>query len=93
MNGKRAKRLRRAALVYIVTKMKAKASEGYNEYNQAMNRFDWAPVVDAEGFPIKDPEGLGLKKPEKAPGTITCAWKWRVMYQSMKKRWMDRLKK
>jgi hypothetical protein len=68
MNGKRAKKLRRAALVYIVSKMEVKASEGYNEYNQAMNRFDWA-------------------------GTITCAWKWRVMYQSMKKRWMDRLKK
>jgi hypothetical protein len=90
MNGKRAKKLRRAALVYITTKLEASAGEGHNEYNQAMNRYTWAPALDADGFPVKDPEGVGLMTPEKSPGTITCAWKWRVMYQSMKKLWKAR---
>ena len=87
MNGKQAKRLRRMALAFIEGPMKAKASDGFNEYNQAMNRIDWEPQLDDDSFPMKDPDGVPLMKPGKFPGTITCAWKVRVMYQMLKYRW------
>jgi hypothetical protein len=84
MNGEKAKRLRRLAGALIV-KEGIKMGDGYNKYNQAMNRMDWEPMLDADGYPMKDPEGVGLMKPTKQPGTLTCAWKFRVMYQNLKK--------
>jgi hypothetical protein len=89
MNGKRAKKLRKMAALIVVKTMKAKLSDGYNEYNHAMNRIDWEPQLDSKGFPMKDPDGVGLMKPGKFPGTLTCAWKWRVLYKMMKHQWMS----
>jgi hypothetical protein len=87
MNGKKAKKLRAMAVQMVTGPMKAKVSDGYNEYNQAMNRIDWAPQMDDKGFPMKDPDGVALMKPDKFPGTLTCAWKVRVMYQALKAQW------
>jgi hypothetical protein len=70
--------------------MKKSAGEGYNEYNQAMNRVDWEPQLDNNGHPMMDPGGTALMKPGKFPGTITCVWHVRVMYQQLKKRWKAR---
>ena len=88
MNGKRAKKLRKVALHYVLTVMKKSAGEGKDIYNQAMNRLDWEPQLDSDGFPMRDPGGTPLMKPGKHPGTITCAWKWRVLYQALKRQWM-----
>jgi hypothetical protein len=62
-----------------------KLGDGYNTYNQAMNRLDWVPMVDDDGFPMKDGDGQPLIKPDKQPGTITCAWKYRVAYKQFKR--------
>lgn len=88
MRGKRAKFLRNLAASYVVGTMNKKLGEGCNEYNQAMNRIDWEPQLDDQGHPMKDPEGVALMKPAKAPGTITSAWHWRVMYRQLKKWWV-----
>jgi hypothetical protein len=87
MNGKRAKKLRQVALHYILTVMKVSAGDGKDTYNQAMNRIDWAPHLDADGFPMKDPDGTPLMKPDKFPGTLTNGWKWRTLYRSLKQQW------
>jgi hypothetical protein len=67
--------------------MKAKASDGYNEYNQAMNCLGWTAQLDGDGMPMKDPDGQFLQTIKKKPGTLTCAWKLRVMYQGLKNQW------
>lgn len=90
MRGSRAKKLRRIALEYVVGIMKKSAGEGYNEYNQAMNRIEWETVLDKNGHPVIV-GGQAMKKPGKAPGTITCAWHTRVMYKQLKKRWKARV--
>jgi hypothetical protein len=87
MNGKVAKKLRRMARHIVTGPMKAKASDGYNEYNQAMNCLGWTAQLDGDGLPMKDPDGQFLKTIEKRPGTITCAWKVRVMYKALKGQW------
>ena len=87
IRGKRAKALRRLAAQYVVTMMKKKLSDGHNVYNQAMNCKGWGPAPDDKGFPIQDTDGTPLMKIIDKPGTITCAWHWRVMYQQLKKRW------
>jgi hypothetical protein len=89
MRGKRAKRLRELARV-LCRQEGIKFGEGYNHYNQAMNRIDWEPMIDPDGFPALDGDGEPLMKPGKAPGTITCAWKLRIMYQGLKRQWHDR---
>ena len=86
MRGSRAKKLHRIALEYVLTIMKKSAGEGYNEYNQAMNRIEWEHVMDDKGMPLMI-DGDFMKKPGKAAGTITCAWHTRVMYKQLKKRW------
>ena len=84
MRGKKAKRLRRLATL-ICKQQGIKLGEGYNTYNQAMNRVDWENMLDADGSPMLDPEtNRPLRKPAPAPGTITCAWKWRTMYKNLK---------
>lgn len=85
MRGKKAKRFRKLALEYVLTVMKKSAGEGYNEYNQAVNRIHWEPQLDNDGLPMMDPGGTPLMKPGKFPGTITCAWHTRVMYKFLKK--------
>jgi hypothetical protein len=87
MNGKKAKKLMVMAVQLVTVTMKSKASEGYNQYNQAMNCLGWTNQLDADGMAMKDPEGQFLKTLEKRPGTITSAWKVRVMYQALKKQW------
>jgi hypothetical protein len=87
MRGKRAKKLRRIALHYVLTKLKVSAGEGHGQYNQAMNMLKWERQVDSDGFPMKDPGGGFLLTPTKMPGTITNAWKWRVLYRILKKQW------
>ena len=87
MNGKIAKRLYRMAVSIVTGPMKGKISDGYNEYNQAMNCLAWEPQLDSDGFPMRDPDGHFLKTITKNPGTITCAWKIRGMYQALKHQW------
>jgi len=87
MNGRVAKRLRKMATQVVTVTMKAKMSDGYGEYNQAMNCLGWTNQVGSDGMAMKDPEGQFLKTLEKRPGTITSAWKWRVMYQALKQQW------
>ena len=84
MNGKKAKRLRKLAGA-LCRKEGIKLSEGYRQYNQAMNRIDWVPQLDDNGLTVMDPDGMPLMKPDKCPGTITCAWKVRVMYKNLKR--------
>jgi hypothetical protein len=88
MRGKRSKHLMNIARQYVAGVMKKGAGEGYNEYHQAMNRIDWEPQLKENGHPMLDPDGHALMKPAKAPGTITCAWHVRVMYQGLKKQWI-----
>jgi hypothetical protein len=88
MRGSRAKKLRRLAAEYVVGAMKKSAGEGYNEYHQAMNHIEWEPMLDPEtGYPVMV-GGQATLKPAKHPGTITCAWHVRVMYQQLKKQWV-----
>jgi hypothetical protein len=75
------------ALQYVLTKLKVSAGEGKDQYNQAMNMIQWAPQLDDQGLPLLDPDGVALLKPDKFPGTITNAWKWRVLYRILKKQW------
>ena len=84
MRGIKAKKLRKLATL-LCQKEGIKLGEGYNQYNQAMNRLDWEPVTDPDGNVARDGDGLPMMKPGKAPGTITCAWKWRIMYQNLKR--------
>lgn len=84
MRGKKAKRLRKMAGA-LLRKEGIKLGEGYNQYNQAMNRMDWVPQLNDDGFPVLDPEGLPMMKIDKCPGTITCAFKARVMYKQLKR--------
>jgi len=86
MRGSRAKKLKRIATEYVVRVLKKSAGEGYNEYNQAMNRIEMQPALDENSHPIMV-GGQATLIPAKAPGTITCAWHVRVMYQQLKQRW------
>ena len=92
MRGKRAKHLRRLTET-ILSNMGTEWSDGYNQYNQAMNRIDWVPQLDDQGLPLMDPEGYAMMRPDKAPGTITTAWKFRATYQTLKKQWKSRHKR
>jgi len=75
MNGRKARELRRMATT-MLEKLGTPLGKGYNEYNQAMNRYELVKDVV---------NGVNVVKPEKAPGTITCAWEWRNTYQTLKK--------
>jgi hypothetical protein len=86
MRGTRAKKLHRIAVEYVVGALKKGAGEGYNEYHQAMNHIEWEPHLDSNGHPVIV-GGQATMKPGKFPGTITCAWHTRVMYQQLKTRW------
>jgi hypothetical protein len=84
MRGKKAKKLRKLAMS-LLHKEGMSAGEGFNQYNQAMNRMEWEPQLDDDGLPLMDPEGQPLMKPGYAPGTLTTAWKFRTMYQNLKR--------
>jgi len=87
MRGSRAKKLHRIATEYVVGVLKKGAGEGYNEYHQAMNMIEWEPMLDPNtGHPVMV-GGQATMKPSKFPGTITCAWHVRTMYQQLKTRW------
>jgi len=90
VRGKRAKKLREAATVLLEgdgTKM----SEGYREYNQAMNRAQMVAALDENDQPIIV-GGQPTLKPELLPGTITCAWVFRNTYKLLKKGWKRRFR-
>ena len=89
MRGTQAKKLRRLATEYVVGAMKKGAGEGYNEYHQAMNHIEWEPKLDDNGHPLMI-GGQATMVPGKHPGTITCAWHVRTMYQQLKTRWKRR---
>jgi len=92
MRGKRAKALRKLAEKYTVGIMKKKISDGYGLYHTAMNKIEWQPQLDDAGLPMRDPDGVPLIKPGPAPGTITSAWQWRVLYRRLKKQWQKRVR-
>ena len=84
MRGKKAKKIRK--LAYMLCKQEGiKLGDGYNTYNQAMNRLDWEQMIDPDGHPAFDGDGMPLMAPQKVPGTITCAWKVRTMYLNLKR--------
>lgn len=87
MRGKKAKRLRRIAFLYVRDVMKEDPSKDENVYNQARNMAGWEHMRDDNGMPILDPEGHPLKRViTTLPGTITCANKVRNLYRTLKKR-------
>ena len=88
MRRTRAKKLRKLAAQYVVSVMKKKYFDGWNEYHQAMNCVSWEPQLNDNGYPMFDPEGAVLLKPGFVPGTITCAWHVRVLYKKLKSRWV-----
>lgn len=92
MRGKRARLLRAMAVTvckYMVKDQDGKPislGAGYNEYNQANNRTGWSTAKDGAGNIMYDPDGMALKQVvNNLPGTITCAWKLRVIYQNLKR--------
>lgn len=86
MNGKRAKRLRKAALLICNNVLKIGGGEGKNEYNQAMNCTGWGNPKDKDGHPLLDGDGYPLMSiVHDRPGTVTTAWKWKIIYNSLKK--------
>jgi hypothetical protein len=86
MNGKRAKKLRKAALLICHNVLKISGGEGMNEYNQAMNCTGWGQPKDKDGHPLLDGDGFPLMSiVHDLPGTVTTAWKWKIVYNSLKK--------
>ena len=66
--------------------------EGYNEYNQAANCRGWETAIGKDGNTLLDPEGYPLKQlVNTLPGTVTCAYRFRVIYQTLKKHYKRRL--
>lgn len=90
MNGKRSKMLRRMSSE-ICKHQGIKLGDGYRIYNRADNRMDLKPVINDDGQVVRDQDGLPLMKPALQPGTITNAWKWRIIYLELKKRWKQKL--
>lgn len=86
MNGKRAKRLRKAALLICHKVLKVSGGEGMNTYNQAMNCVGWGNPKDKDGHPLLDGDGFPLMSVvNNLPGTITTGWKWKIVYNQLKK--------
>lgn len=99
MNGKRAKLLAKMARM-LCQQEGIKWGEGYNQYNQLENYVVWEPAYQ-DGKPhdwanpdnntgrlrMVDPDGRPLLAPAKKPGTIYTAWKYRMIYQNLKRLW------
>jgi hypothetical protein len=96
MNGKRAKSLRRLALM-LLQKEGITGGDGYNQYKQVKNCVSWEPAYK-DGKPhdsennlgrarTKDPDGNYLITPIQKPGTIFTQWKFRIIYQNLKRLW------
>lgn len=86
MRGKRAKYLRRQAMLYVRDIEKKPLGTGYNEYKYVENRVDWIPQLDDDGHTMPDPEtGQPLMRPAMVRGTIFCAYLVRMVYQRLKK--------
>lgn len=87
MRGKRAKKLRKLAQEVLTQVMGDKMSDGYNEYMQARNCTSWVPAYDKDGMLMLHPDGTPMiQLSHKEPGTVTCGWKFRVLYNNMKGR-------
>lgn len=85
MRGSRAKKLRKTAERVVIEILDESPGKGYNEYNQIENRLVMEQPIDKDGMPMTDPEGMPLIAPVPKPGTITCAWLLRIVYQRLKK--------
>jgi hypothetical protein len=101
LNNKRAKYLRKLARTICITE-NIGPGDGYNEYNQLENCVCWAaafadgkpptwddPEKDENRLPALDPEGHKLIAPYRRPGTITTAWRFRMIYQNLKRLWKE----
>jgi hypothetical protein len=88
MNQSRAKYIRRVA-EKVLAATKYKMSDGHGLYHRDNNHIVWEPKFDENGLRVKDPEGKMLLEPVKKPGTIHCAWNYRILYKSLKKLWKD----
>ena len=83
MNGRQARKLRNVAKGILLSQ-KVHLGEGYREYNVAMNSTQMVKdVVD----------GHHVVKAEKAPGTITSAWRFRVLYRLLKREYVAKWRK
>jgi hypothetical protein len=88
MRGKRAKALRKLATQICVEILKIKPGQDYGVYNQANNCRGWAPALDSKGNVIFGPDGMALKQlVNTLPGTVTCGYRHRVVYQTLKRRY------
>ena len=87
MNGKKAKYLRKMARVFIFNNGQ-NPEDGYNKYNQAMNCISMERFTWEDGKLAVDGNGTPLLKAKRKPGTITCAYKQRIAYQTLKKTYM-----
>jgi len=81
MNGRRAKALRKETQK-LVGHMKPLD----HEYNQVNNCLSWRHAV-IDGKPQYDGDGVALLEPYKAPGTITHAQPFMVIYKMKKKQY------
>lgn len=90
MRGKRAKKLRKQAELYVKNVEKKPLGTGYNSYSYIENRIDWVPQLDDKGYPMIDPDGQPLMKPAKVPGTIFNDYLVRKIYHALKKAYYGR---
>ncbi len=86
MNGLTAKRLRRLAIL-ILAEEGISAGEGRGKYDYIDNYISWEEAYDQNGMRMRDPDGLPLLKPVHKPGTMYTQWKFRRVYQNLKKLW------
>jgi hypothetical protein len=90
MRGTRAKKLRKLAMAICTDVLDVKPGEGFNDYHQQDNCRGWAPALDGAGKVMYDGDGIALKQlTHTLPGTITCAYRLRVIYQALKRRYKN----
>ncbi len=86
MNGLTAKRLRNLAYE-LLAREGISGGEGYGKYDYIDNCISWEAAYDEHGMRMRDPEGQPLLKPVRKPGTMYTQWKWRRVYQNLKRLW------
>lgn len=92
MRGKKSKRLRNMAMLYVRDIEKKPLGEGYNSYSYVENRVDWVPQLDNDGYPMLDGDGQPLMRPDRVPGTIFCDYLVRKIYKRLKRKYYDGLR-
>jgi len=84
MRGKRAKAIASRASE-LIKALGIKLNDGYNKYDQIDNCVSWELAKSLDGKLLRDPEGHYLRRPVNRPGTIRTSWKYRQLYQWLKK--------